>query len=158
MDLKFEGMDQLLQRTKIFPKEVALPASRKAVRAGGKVIQAAMVAAAPVQALRTAGSNSLAPGAVQASIKTSTNVTYDVAEAVIGPAGKPGVVAGWVEYGHRLVKGGSSKVLANGKTRGRGTQIADVPPHPFLRPAFESSVDEAQDVMRETLLAELENA
>ena len=155
MNLQLDGMDKLLADLKAFPKEVALPASRKAVRAGGNVIRAAMIEAAPIQALRSASSNSLEPGELKESIRTRTSTTYDVAEATIGPTGKAGVVAGWVEYGHRMVKGGSSKVLASGKTRGRGKQTGDVPAHPFLRPAFEESIAEAQEMMEQTLLEEL---
>lgn len=56
---------------------------------------------------------------------------------------KKAMVALWVEYGHRLVRGGR---LASKKNKsGKGTVIGQVPPHPFLRPAFEAAADAAID-------------
>lgn len=48
---------------------------------------------------------------------------------------KKGMVALWVEYGHRMVTGG--------RYNRRGSrQVGNVPPHPFMRPAFEAAAEE----------------
>jgi len=157
VDIQLAGMAELVSRMKALPKVVQGESSRKAVRAGAKVIQAAMIENTPVQAVRSASSNSLEPGALRDDIRTRTTLRDGVAEATVGPGKKTAHVAGWVEYGHRMVSGGTSKVLANGKTRGKGkVSTVDVPPHPFLRPAFEESASAAGDVMQVVLLEEIE--
>ena len=75
--------------------------------------------------------------------------------AVVGFGKLTRAVAGWVELGHRLVRGGYSKVLKNGKVRGPGRQVGTVAAHPFVRPAYEASVDAANQAFAETFAAEI---
>lgn len=128
---------------------------RKAVRAGARVIQAAMIESTPVLAGTNAGSDSLEPGAIKGDIRISSIVEDGEPAALIGPGKKTAHVAGWVEYGHRMVSGGQSKVLAGGKTSGSGKAGEDVPAHPFLRPAYERSEAAALEAVSTTLEAEL---
>lgn len=159
MDIQMAGMSELVQRMRAMPKVIQGNAARKAVRAGAQVIRTAMVENTPIQAVKTASSNSLDPGELQADIGTRTTLKNGEAEAWVGPGKKTERVALWVEYGHRAVKGGYSKVLANGKTRGPGKASAvDVPAHPFLRPAFEESAEAAGEAMQAVLLTEIEKA
>jgi hypothetical protein len=61
--------------------------------------------------------------------------------------GRKGMVALWVEYGHRQVTGG--KLSRKGSGPGRETGFT--PPHPFMRQAFEAAADRAVDVIIETI-------
>lgn len=120
--------------------------SASAVRAGADVIAEAMTTAAPVLDAKTAGSTALEPGALKADIRTTQGRTEEgEVAAFAGPGHETAHVARFVEYGHRMVHGGQSKVVdGEGRTRGAGVASEiDVPAHPFLRPAFEASVTEA---------------
>lgn len=146
-------------RMKALSAEVTGPMAQRAVRAGGRVIQAAMIERTPVLIEKNAGSDALEPGAVRADIKVRFPAAQNQFEAtaLIGPGGKTSHVARFVEYGHRMVTGGQSKVLASGKVRGRGKVAEqDVPAHPFLRPAWEESVAEAQAAEVDSLRNDLQ--
>lgn len=148
MELELTGMQELLAKLEASRVRMAGPEMTIALKEGAKVIQQAMTERAPVLDHRTPGSTALEPGALQKGIKVRMHVGPAGAEALIGPTGEVAHVARFVEYGHRMVHGGQSKVVdAAGHTRGSGTAGEDVPPHPFLRPAFEASVAEAGEVM-----------
>ena len=159
MPIETKGIAEMKARMRSLSQQVSGPIAQKAVRAGGKVIRDAMIERTPVLIEKNAGSNALEPGAVKADIKVRFPAEENKyqATALIGPGRKTSHVARWVEYGHRMVSGGQSKVLPTGKTRGPGNvHEEDVPEHPFLRPAFEASVAEAQSAEVETLRDELQ--
>jgi hypothetical protein len=58
-----------------------------------------------------------------------------------------------VEYGHRLVKGGSSRVGKNGSIRGIGREIGHVAAKPFIRPAIDESAQGAIEAYGRTMWA-----
>jgi HK97 gp10 family phage protein len=146
------GVPQLLAKLEKARVQMTGPEMKKAVRAGGNVIKAEMVSRAPVLDEKTAGSTSLDPGALKADIRVSLPHDEDEIVALIGPSSKTAHVARWVEYGHREVHGGSSEIVADGKSRGPGKAAAnDVPEHPFLRPAFEASLTAAGEAITESL-------
>jgi hypothetical protein len=123
---------------------------RKACLAGARVIAEAMAASAPVLDVKTAQSNSLDPGDMKEGMRARVHQVDGEPEGLAGPTGKNGnvpKVAYVVEYGHRMVKGGRSKLNALGKFEGSGKVVGDVPAYPFLRPAFESSANEALEAM-----------
>jgi HK97 gp10 family phage protein len=159
MEIVVDGVDSLKRRMASLQRQLAGPSMAVAVRAGGEVIRDAMISAAPILDERTAHSTALAPGALKADIKVRMSKREAEKQgepvAVIGPGKKTARVARWVEYGHRLVKGGQLKILANGRTKGRGKLVGEVVEHPFLRPAFEASVGEAQAVVKETMKREI---
>ncbi len=155
MEMRVTGVCELKARLLEVRQQMTGPAMRKAVRAGGQVIAVAMEMAAPMLPEKTPGSDSLEPGELKADIKVRMRTEEGEPVAYIGPGKKTARVARWVEYGHRLVRGGQLKVLANGRTKGRGSLVGEVPPHPFLRPAYEATVNEAQSVIAETLRGEL---
>lgn len=147
------GLTTGLDRIRLQMKEQG---RKKAVRAGAAVIRKAMVENTPVLAGTNVGSDSLKPGAMKNDIRVAMIDEEGDPAALIGPGKKTAHVAGWVEYGHRMVSGGQSKVLDSGKTRGPGkASEVDVPSHPFLRPAFESSEAAALDAVSVTLAEEL---
>ena len=151
MAIETAGIAEMKAKMAAMRSGVAGPISKRAVRAGGRVIAVAMIEAAPLNDLRNASSNSLPAGAFKEDIKVrfpaDQNQTAE-AVALIGPGKKTSHVQRWVEYGHRMVHGGQSKVGADGKVRGSGVvHDVDVPAHPFLRPAFEASIGAAQEAI-----------
>lgn len=135
-------------------------AARKGVMAGARLIAEAMIARTPEQIEKQAGSNSLQPGEVKASIKVRSRTSRaGNPYALVGPTGKAdgaARVAHLVEYGHRMVVGGKSRLNAVGKLVGSGKAKAeDVPPHPFLRPAYEESAKASQEVVAQTIDREM---
>jgi HK97 gp10 family phage protein len=156
MPTELSGMKELVANMTSLRQNVRGPGARKAVRSGGNVIKLAMVEDTPVLIEKSAGSNSLEPGEVKAGIRVRMTVEDDdvnEAVALVGPTGKGGTIgktAHLVEYGHRMVTGGKSKLDIAGNFRGGGkVHEQDVPAHPFLRPAFERSAAGAMDAMAE---------
>lgn len=135
--------------------EMVQVTARKAVHTGAVVIAEAMQTAAPMLDSKTANSTALEPGALKADIRATGGRLNEDGELVAyaGPSPKTAHVADWVEYGHRMVHGGQSKIVdGEGRTRGPGIAAEeDVRAHPFLRPAFESSVTEAEAARDEVL-------
>lgn len=129
---------------------------RKALMAGAEIEQAAITERAPVK--DTTGGR-LPDGALKSDIvikfKRDDNGTQ---YAVVGPDKLTKFVARLVEYGHRMVIGGRSRKLVNGKTRGPGKEVGMVEEHPFIRPAYESTRIEAANVIATTLADEVTKA
>lgn len=150
MNAKVTGIAETRARTVALREHVAKVATRKACRAGAEVILAADVAMAPVLDEKTAKSTALDPGALKADLGIRVarqRQKEGLVGYIIGPV-KLSYAAHWVEYGHRLVKGGQIAWigLVHGKLRtrsGSGRVIGDVSAHPFLRPAFEGSWQQA---------------
>lgn len=152
MNFELEGMRGLVDKLNAAGAKMAGPEMRKALRAGGRVIEDAMVERAPMMLEeKTPGSDSLEPGALKDGIRVAIIEGENGLEALIGPNSKVSHVARFVEYGHRQVSGGYLKLLGNGKSRGTGAAGIDVPAYPFLRPAFESSVGDVAAAMEESL-------
>jgi hypothetical protein len=121
MDFEIKGMKELVAKLEKARVDMAGPEMKKALRAGGKVIQQAMIERAPMLDGKTPGSDSLEPGALKSHITVSVPASDNPIEAIIGPNSKVAYVARFVEYGHRQVSGGYLKLLGNGKSRGTGT-------------------------------------
>jgi HK97 gp10 family phage protein len=151
MELELTGVQELVAKLEKARVQMTGPEMKKALRAGGRVIKAAMVERAPVLDAKTANSTSLEPGALREGIRVYAPPNDDPADVLIGPAARVAHVARWGEYGHRQVSGGYLKLLGNGSTRGTGEAGEDVPAHPFLRPAFEASVAEAGEAIAASL-------
>ncbi len=133
------GITQMQAKLNLLQQAVRDDVTRQAVSAGSRVILAAMASRAPVLDLKTAKSTALDPGVLKSSMRISVKKLRDgYFRALIGPRENVQFVAHWVEYGHRLVKGGQSKVTAKG-LRGAGREVGSVAAHPFLRPAVDES-------------------
>jgi HK97 gp10 family phage protein len=157
MGIQTTGIAEMQQKLQRLSDEVREKLVLRAVHDAGDVIRDAMRESAHVLAEKNPGSDSLEPGQLRADIRTRAKLDEDrIARAIVGPV-KYAYVARWVEYGHRLVKGGSSKVTATG-TRGAGAQIGEVPAYPTLRPAFERSQGEAMDKFRGSMQTYLPEA
>jgi HK97 gp10 family phage protein len=151
ISISLEGLDSLLAKLSAIEKpELAI---RKALRAGGDIINAAIVERAPE---KDGTGGSLPEGALKHDIITRVSKKAEGDFVVIvGPDKLTSHVARWVEFGHRGVRGGTSKMLANGKTKGPGSQTHDVPAHPFIRPAWEAVHTEASEAIVTTLVNEI---
>lgn len=129
--MKVEGGDKLARRLQMLAEETARKHMREAALEGAEVIRAAAVEKAPERT-----------GTLKENIFTEiTKQTKNRVEIQIGP-GEKGWYGRLVEEGHAIVVGGSLK-----SKKRPGRIIGHVPPHPFLRPAFDEKVDEAQEVM-----------
>jgi len=125
----------------------------KALQAGAVIEQAAITAQAPTK--DTTG-GMLPDGALKSDIEIKVHRASAGTYITVAPGKYTAHVARWVEYGHRLVRGGRSKLLLNGKTRGPGTEIGFVPEHSFIRKAYEASREAVATAISTTLIAEIE--
>jgi hypothetical protein len=134
------GLKELDAKLAQLKGPVAKRLIRNAVMAGGKVLQAEEQLRAPVRVPMPHG-NALPPGALKSDIELVFGISDEgLPSAIVKPGKYTKHVARWLEYGHRLVRGGYSKVLPGGRTRGQGRASAvDVRPYPFIRPAFETA-------------------
>ncbi|MCU1251533.1 MAG: phage protein gp10 family [Edaphobacter sp.] len=154
--ISIEGLSDLQAKLDDLSTKAAERAIRAALRAGAAVEQAAIIERAPVKD----GTGGMLPeGALKSDIVVKmTRDEQGTILAVVGPAKLTKHVARWVEYGHRNVRGGVSRLLRNGKSKGPGSQIGDVPAHPFIRPAYEASRQAVADTICTTLATEIEAA
>jgi HK97 gp10 family phage protein len=156
ISIEVKGLAELQAKLDALSTKQADRCIRTALKAGAVIEQAAIVERAPVK--DTTG-GSLPDGALKNDIIIRfLKDTAGAISAIVGPAKLTAHVARWVEYGHRLVRGGRSRLLATGKTRGPGSQQGDVAAHPFIRPAYESSRQAVTTAICTTLATELEKA
>ena len=125
---------------------------RRGLRAGGNLMKAAIAANAPVRP-EGVSTTALPPGALQSDIQVHVaKESADSFSAYIEPGAATRAVSRWVEFGHRLVRGRTSKRGA------KGQQIGDVPAHPYIRPAFDSNEDLAVNAINESIMEDFEKA
>ena len=124
--MKVEGGDKIARKLQMMAEEVARTHMRECALAGAEVIRAEAATLAPRKTGTLAGD-------IQKEVKKQTKSRVDVH---IGPGKK-----GW--YG-RLVEDGHAIVVA-------GKKVGDVPPHPFMRPAFDAKTGEAYDAFEAEL-------
>jgi HK97 gp10 family phage protein len=152
MEMELSDMTKMVAKLREMKLRTSGPEMDKAIRAGARVIKAAVQERAPVLDKKTPGSSALDPGALQRGIRVYVPKDVKPTEAHIGPSKKVAYVARFVEYGHRQVHGGYSKVLPGGKTRGPGIAAEkDVPAYPFIRPAYEESLSAAEAAIVESI-------
>ncbi len=162
MGMKITGLDELDDFLRTSPAEWADGPVRKALTAGGKILQAAITEAAPtLKTPNSPNSDALPPGALKSDIELKVYVAKGGGTAVIQPGSFTLHVARWVEYGHHMVKGGYLRFTGAGKAakikRGRGKWLSqhEVPPHSFIRLAADATMEEATRVMLATFGTEM---
>ena len=150
MDMKASGYEALIGKLERLPREGRRRAEKKALQAVGKLIKEAEQERAPVRVSPlTPGSTGLPAGALKEDIHVRVEIGegLDPSTVTIGPGSKTRHVAGFVEFGHTLVK--NKKPV--------GTVAAD----PYIRPTFESTEEQAVEtfvkVAGEQLAKELES-
>jgi len=148
LDFDFQGFDKLAATMEAAARNARRPAMERMVRAGAAVFKKEMVERAPVLEKKNTGSDSLEPRALKEGIRVLVPKGVEPVEAHIGPRGSRLIrTATEVEFGHRMVHGGSLRLLGNGKTKGDGVAGEDVPAHPFVRPTYEVAQSEAETAM-----------
>ena len=160
---------QLERNMQSIPAKLESKIAREALQAGGDIIAAAAEASAPVRSgelkesivvkihVNTSGDYSdnyviVGPGYARGTLKVRKRGKY-----AGGPdsSTSPGVYGKFVEVGH------APPGMASEKRRARRTGFKiefggrDTPPHPWLKPAFEASREDAQAAMAEVMQAGL---
>jgi HK97 gp10 family phage protein len=157
ISISVEGLSELQATLEDLSTKQADTCIRKALKAGASIEQAAIIERAPI---KVEGAGGAFPAGALANdiVVRMTRDEQGNLMAVIGPDKLTRRLASWVEYGHRLVRGGYSRKLANGKTRGPGSEVGTVPAYPFIRPAYEATQQAVTDAMATTLATEIEKA
>lgn len=147
-ELRIEGFAELMARLEQLKKQDANKMLNRALREGAKVFQQQEAARAPERP-DLPSSTALPPGALKSdvSIKKVRGLTV----YLIGPGRYTSRAAHLVELGHRLVRGGRNRLLKNGKTKGSGAVVGQVPPHPYIRPAYEAGSTPALAAIKASL-------
>jgi HK97 gp10 family phage protein len=145
------GLDEVKANLQSIQQALREDAIKGALRDAAPIMRDEMSDRAPVLDEKTAQSTSLEPGALKAGMKVSVRMLVSgFVRAVIGPRRGTGRAAHLVEYGHRLVKGGKSRITARGAV-GSGREIGEVRAYPFLRPAYEASAQNVLVAIAESL-------
>lgn len=153
--IKLEGFKELEQKLAALGGKEAERIVRDSLRAAGEVTQRAIAELAPARPILPSGT-ALPEFALKHDIELHIATVDGKPAAIVRPGSETAYVANFVEYGHRLVKGGYSKVLPSGRHRGHGKEIGEVPAYPFIRPGFEGSVAPALEVMQAKVTKEIE--
>lgn len=130
--VRLGGVDDMLKMLRELPKAVQGEVAHDAMKTGGQVIADEAANMAPWD-----------EGDLAGSIMVKTKGYKESTVAVIGPQWltivkddgrkkNPGAYAHLVEFGHAIVFDGTLRDLT-------GTYLGEVPPHPFMRPAFDAS-------------------
>lgn len=149
--IRLEGADELAASLEALDADIQTRVMRAALRDAGELMRAAVQERAPV---KTVAGGKLPEGALKSDVKMSITTIDGKLAAMVYFGSLTYYVARWVEYGHRLVKGGYSS-MKRGKLRGNGKQIGDVPAYPFIRPAFEATVRASVDAFVDRLKSEI---
>lgn len=151
------GIEEVQKMLAAAPKSVVARGYAKALGAGIGVIRAELDIRTPVLAsdLHTvAVKGGKHPGDLKRALMTEVELDSNFRGGVAAAGyGKLGYIANMVEYGHRIVRAGFY-VNSRGKRR-KGTVTGNVPPHPFMRPAFDISADEAVEAFANSLATTL---
>jgi HK97 gp10 family phage protein len=161
--ITIEGLTAVKAKLESLATDKADKCIRRALRAGAKVEQAAIVEYTPERPPLPSGT-AMPPGALKNDIVIETHKSdQGNLYAVVKPGDATIHVRLWVEEGHRLVRGGYSKEIFKdgqhtGKYRGPGKEVRTIEPHPYVREAFEASEDEVARTIAETLKTEIAKA
>lgn len=124
--MKVEGGDKLARKLQMIAEETARKHMRECALKGAEVLRKEVSKQAP----RKTGTLSRN---IYKEVEKQTKVRVEVH---VGP-GKAGWYGALVEDGHPIVKGG--KV------------VGQAAPHPFIRPAFDSKTEKAEEAFEEEL-------
>lgn len=152
MDIRVEGIAAVKKALEDLDVKVRVKAMKKALEAAGVPMKAAVIERVPT---KEEVGGKLPVGAMKNDVRMRVTQQDGQLMAVVEFGPLTFYVARWVEYGHRLVKGGTSS-MKRGKLRGSGKQIGNVEAHPFIRPAFEASKKASFDAFVEQLRKELQ--
>jgi HK97 gp10 family phage protein len=156
--VKIEGLRELDAKLSEMKDSQIKRVIRHGLDAGGEVMRRAIAEAAPERP-DLPSEDALPPGAMKQDIEVRRGRFEGLPAVFVGPGKYTRRQAGWVEYGHRLVRGGISKlaktIFGNLKYKGSGTEVGEVKPHPFIRAAYEAFREEAVQVAVDTMRGEV---
>jgi HK97 gp10 family phage protein len=150
------GLKELDARLTAMGQDEAKRCIRKSLRAGAVIVQQAIQERAPVRADDQTGGNALPPGALKNDIQIHSTHDGDNLAIAIGCGSHTAHVGRLIEYGHRIVTGGTSTLTKSGQYRGKGKEQGFVTAAPYIRSGYEASRAEAVDAMMTTLAKEIE--
>ena len=139
MKVRLKGAEDIKQRLNLLPKEIAGQELREVAMQGAEVIRRQ----AEANALAHKKSGTLA-GDIHAEIARESLGQQVIVH--IGP-GKEGWYGRLLEFGHAIVRG---------RRKAEKRVIGQVPPHPWLRPAFDATKEQAQKLMADEFRRRLE--
>jgi hypothetical protein len=143
---RIEGLADLEERLKDLKAGTARRMVKDACMAGGQVLKLAIAERAPERPDLPSGT-AIPPGALRRDIEIYFGRNEQgLPAAIVVPGHFTAHVARWLEYGHRMVRGGYNRLVGTGaQTRGPGHQLkletptGDVKAHPFIRRGFEAA-------------------
>lgn len=144
VSVRVSGADEILRNLNRLPPQVRRQHLLEAVKPGAEVIKRAVEEKAP-RGEGDATYKGQPIGHLADSIVVEGEVMDD--DAVIYKIGpdKHHFYAPFVEFGHAIVRVTNRIKNAAGRTIRRETQeLGQVPPHPFMRPAYDESKNEAE--------------
>lgn len=96
-------------------------------------------------------------GELRNTVKTEVRISQRQDEATCAVGYSDDQFYAWfVEFGHRQVRGGYSRLDKYGRNRGPGHVIGDmVPPHPFVRTTFDANAEQWTELLADSVRAGL---
>jgi hypothetical protein len=156
MGVKVSGLNSILhQLNKLSDPNSMAAALKGAVHEGAEVMRSAIEEHTPERTDKwTEGTRSTAlpPGRLREGLFIDEyQGQRGNPVAVIRFDGEAERVARWVNFGHRIVRDGKSKVLKNGKTRGAGKVVGFAAPTYFFTETVEETQGQVADIVRSRL-------
>lgn len=129
-DVNIKGLSELQTFMSQLPDKLQANIMRGAVRAGANVLRDAAKANVPVQS-----------GVLRDGIKVSSRSRRGVVSASVKLTGKHAYIGKWLEYGvaAHSIAAKIEKVLYFGSTFDKVVHHPGIVPHPFMRPALDTS-------------------
>ena len=149
IEIKVTGLEELEKNFELLQTKAVEKIIRKALRKGGKLMQAELTEAAPTRP-DLPSTTALPVGALKTDIQVSVKKTATGFVATVGPGSWTEHAARFTEYGHRMVTGGYSKKTSKG-TRGPGKEVGFVAARPWVRPTFERTADSIAAVICDSM-------
>lgn len=147
VSIKVTGIEEVQRMLAEAPKSLVARGYVKALQAGINVFRDELELHTPIRLAFEGEDLVVAGGDLKSALTTAITLDSQFRGGVAAVGyGKLGYIALWVEYGHRMVghKPGK-KVLKN----------SPVPPHPWMRPAFDTKADAALEAFAGSLAATL---
>lgn len=164
--ITIDGLDDVCAMFDKLSTKSAEKIMRKALRAGATFEQKVQASAAPIRPDLPSGT-ALPVGALANDVGIRVQrVNADSFEAIVGPNKATRHVVQWLEFGHRMVRkdkeGNSVKVGVAFKGKDGKRKIGPnndfVPAHPYIRNAWEASVERVVDIVSSTVKEEVTKA
>jgi hypothetical protein len=131
MSITVRGIPEVQRSLAAFPRQLVMSTFAKALGRAAAVFEAELSARVP-EGMDTTSSENYGTLLDNLCDEITIDAQGRGGKLQVG-FGRKGMVALWVEYGHRMVSHSKK-------------ELGTVQPHPFMRPAFEAAADRAVDV------------